>query len=39
MAHLAEVLDASLRGLPVTELTGRSDNGQSGPDRPARVTG
>ena len=23
MAHIAEVLDASLRGLPATELTGR----------------
>jgi hypothetical protein len=25
MAHIAQVLDASLRGLPVTELTGPPD--------------
>jgi hypothetical protein len=25
MAHIAQVLDASLRGLPVSELTGQPD--------------
>ena len=30
MAHIAEVLDASLRGAPVTELTGRAGAGDAG---------
>ena len=29
MAHIAEVLDASLRGAPVSELTGRAVPGPS----------
>ena len=35
MAHIAEVLDASLRGLPVTELTGRPVPGPAAAAPPA----
>ena len=35
MAHIAEVLDASLRGAPVSELTGRSGTGDPVPGPPA----
>ena len=35
MAHIAEVLDASLRGAPVAELTGRTGTGDPVP----RTTG
>ena len=31
MAHIAEVLDASLRGAPVSELTGRAAAGDPVP--------
>jgi hypothetical protein len=31
MAHIAEVLDASLRGAPVSELTGRAGTGDQAP--------
>jgi glycolate oxidase iron-sulfur subunit len=31
MAHIAEVLDASLRGAAVSELTGRTETGDSVP--------
>ena len=37
LAHIAEVLDASLRGLPVTSLTGRPDPRPRGARRRARV--
>ena len=36
MAHIAEVLDASLRGLPVTELTGSPAPGPAAAPPPAR---
>jgi glycolate oxidase iron-sulfur subunit len=41
LVHIAEVLDASLRGLPVTSLTGRPEPdqpgaGQPGPEQPGR---
>ena len=36
MAHIAEVLDASLRGAPVSELTGRGQGGQPGPGNHGR---
>jgi hypothetical protein len=35
LLHIAEVLDASLRGLPVTSLTSRPALDQPAPDRPA----